>query len=62
MGFGLRSITAQGTDSSTPDSWTPYQSIDAARSAARGLDRADPALRVVLVVGSAGSFVEWIER
>ena len=52
----------QGTASSIPESWTHYQSMEDARSGARGMYHNDRVLRVMLVVDSAGSFVEWVER
>ena len=62
MEFRLRPIMKQGTASSIPESWTHYQSMEDARSGARGMYHNDRVLRVMLVVDSAGSFVEWVER
>jgi hypothetical protein len=39
-----------------------YASIEAARADAKGMYRDDRVLRVMLVVDSVGTFVEWIDR
>jgi hypothetical protein len=39
-----------------------YPSIDAARADANNMYRDDRVLRVMLVVDSVGTFVEWIDR
>ena len=52
----------QGTASSVDETWTRYSSIDAARVDAKQMYRDDRVLRVMLVVDSLGTFVEWIER
>jgi len=60
--FRLRPIMRQGTESSVPETWTHYGSIDEARGAAKHMYHDDRVLRVMLVVDGAGTFVEWIER
>jgi hypothetical protein len=60
--FRLRPIMRQGTASSIPETWTTYRSIEDARAAARQMYHDDRVLRVMLVVGRTGSFVDWIER
>jgi len=58
----LRPVMRQGTASSVDKTWTHYGSIDAARLDAKEMYRDDRVLRVMLVVDSLGTFVEWIER
>ena len=60
--FRLRPIMRQGTASSIPETWTRYASIEDARAGAKHMYHDDRVLRVMLVVDSVGSFVEWIER
>jgi hypothetical protein len=60
--FRLRPITRQGTAASIPETWNHYASIEAARAGAKQMYHNDRVLRVMLVVDSIGSFVEWIER
>ena len=52
----------QGTAASVPETWTRYQSIEDARAGAKVMYHNDRVLRVMAVVDSVGSFVEWIER
>ena len=52
----------QGTASSVPETWTHYGSIDEARAGAKHMYHDDRVLRIMLVVDSAGTFVEWFER
>jgi hypothetical protein len=52
----------QGTASSVDGTWMHYASIEAARADAKGMYRDDRVLRVMLVVDSVGTFVEWIDR
>lgn len=52
----------QGTASSIPETWTHYASIEDARGGAKDMYHNDRVLRVMVVVDSVGSFVEWIER
>ena len=60
--FRLRPIMKQGTASSIPETWTHYPSIEEARAAAKTMYQNDRVLRVMVVIDSRGSFVEWIER
>ena len=60
--FRLRPIMKQGTAASIPETWIHYASIEAARAGATHMYHNDRVLRVMLVVDSIGSFVEWIER
>jgi hypothetical protein len=60
--FRLRPIMKQGTASSIPETWTHYSSIEDARVGARAMYQNDRVLRVMVVIDSRGSFVEWIER
>lgn len=52
----------QGTAASIPEAWTRYASVEEARAAAKHLYHDDRVLRVMLVVDSANTFVDWIER
>jgi len=52
----------QGTASSVEGTWMHYGSVDAARADAKQMYRDDRVLRVMVVVDSLGTFVEWIER
>jgi hypothetical protein len=52
----------QGTASSVDGTSTHYRSIDAARADAKQMYRDDRVLRIMLVVDSLGTFVDWIER
>jgi hypothetical protein len=52
----------QGTAASIPETWTRYASIADARVGAKSMYQNDRVLRVMLVLDSVGSFVEWIER
>jgi hypothetical protein len=60
--FRLRPIMKQGTAASIPETWTRYASIADARVGAKSMYQNDRVLRVMLVLDSVGSFVEWIER
>ena len=60
--FRLRPIMRQGTAASIPETWNHYASIEDARAGAKQMYHNDRVLRVMLVVDSDGSFVEWIER
>jgi len=60
--FRLRPIMRQGTAASIPEAWNHYASIEDARAGAKHMYHNDRVLRVMLVVDSVGSFVEWIER
>jgi hypothetical protein len=60
--FRLRPIMRQGTAASIPESWTRYGSVEEARAGAQRMYHDDRVLRVMLVVDSVGSFVDWIER
>lgn len=60
--FRLRPIMKQGTASSIPETWTHYASIEDARAGAKKMYQNDRVLRVMVVIDSRGSFVEWIER
>ena len=60
--FRLRPIMKQGTAASIPETWTRYATIEDARAGATHMYHNDRVLRVMLVVDSIGSFVEWIER
>ena len=61
-GYRLRPIMKQGTAASIPETWTKYGSSDDARAGAKNMYHDDRVLRVMLVVDSTSSFVEWIER
>ena len=60
--YRLRPVMRQGTASSVAGTWTHYPSIEAARVDAKQMYRDDRVLRVMLVVDSVGTFVEWIDR
>jgi len=60
--FRLRPVMRQGTAASIPETWNHYASIEDARAGAKLMYHNDRVLRVMLVVDSVGSFVEWIER
>ena len=60
--YRLRPLMRQGTASSVDETWMHYASIDAARIGAKQMYRDDRVLRVMLVVNSRGTFVEWIDR
>ena len=60
--FRLRPIMRQGSAASIPETWEHYASIEAARAGAKRMYQDDRVLRVMVVVDSRGSFVEWIER
>ena len=60
--FRLRPIMRQGTAASISETWTRYATVDDARAGAKRMYGDDRVLRVMLVVDSAGTFVDWIER
>jgi hypothetical protein len=60
--FRLRPIMRQGTASGIAETWMHYGSVGEARAGAKHMYHDDRVLRVMLVVGGAGTFVEWIER
>ncbi len=60
--YRLRPVMRQGTASSIAEAWVHYASMDAARTDAKQMYRDDRVLRVMLVVNSTGTFVEWIDR
>lgn len=60
--YRLRPIMRQGTASSVDATWMHYDSIESARADAKQMYRDDRVLRVMLVVDSLGTFVEWIDR
>jgi hypothetical protein len=60
--FRLRPTMRQGTASGIPETWVTYASVEDARAGAKTMYHNDRVLRVMLVVDSLGSFVEWIER
>ena len=60
--FRLRPVMRQGSAPSIPETWEHCASIEDARAGAKQMYHDDRVLRVMLVVDSLGSFVEWIER
>jgi hypothetical protein len=52
----------QGTAASIPQAWTHYASAEDARAGAKLMYHNDRVLRVMMVIDSVGSFVEWIDR
>ena len=60
--FRLRPIMRQGSAASIPETWEHYASAEDARAGAKHMYHDDRVLRVMMVVDSVGSFVEWIER
>ncbi|HUK32478.1 MAG TPA: hypothetical protein VLV86_01125 [Vicinamibacterales bacterium] len=60
--FRLRAIMKQGTAASVAETWEHYRSTEDGRAGAKLMYRNDRVLRVMLVIDSAGTFVEWIER
>jgi hypothetical protein len=60
--FRLRAVMRQGSAASIPETWEHYGSVEDARVGAKHMYHDDRVLRVMLVVDSLGSFVEWIER
>ena len=60
--FRLRPVMRQGTASSIPETWIHYSSVEDARAGAKLMYHDDRVLRVMIVVDSLGSFVEWVER
>jgi len=61
-GYRLRPIMKQGTAAAIPETWKHFSSIEDARAGAKVMYQNDRVLRVMAVVDSVGSFVEWIER
>ena len=62
MRYRLRPTMKQGTASSVAETWMHFGSVDDARAAAKAMYHDDRVLRVMLVVDSAGTFVEWVDR
>ena len=60
--FRLRPTMRQGTASGVPETWEHYASVEDARAGAKHMYHDDRVLRVMLVLDSSGSFVDWIER
>jgi hypothetical protein len=60
--YRLRPIMKQGTAASIPQTWTHYASAEDARAGAKLMYHNDRVLRVMMVIDSVGSFVEWVER
>ncbi len=60
--YRLRPTMRQGTASSVPETWEHYASVEDARAGAKHMYHDDRVLRVMLVLDSSGSFVDWIER
>ena len=60
--FRLRPIMRQGTATSVPETWEHYASVEDARDGAKHMYHDDRVLRVMMVIDSVGSFVQWIER
>ena len=60
--FRLRPIMRQGSAAGIPETWEHYASVEDARAGAKHMYHDDRVLRVMMVVDSVGSFVEWIER
>ena len=52
----------QGTASSIPETWTHDASLEDARGGAKLMYHNDRVLRVMVVVASTGSVVDWTER
>ena len=57
MRFRLRPTMKQGTASSVAETWMHFGSLEDARTAAKRMYHDDRVLRVMLVVGSPGTFV-----
>ena len=60
--FRLRPIMRQGTAASIPETWEHYRSVEDARAGAKVMYHNDRVRRVMVVINSVGSFVEWVER
>ena len=60
--FRLRPIMKQGTAASIPETWIRYPLVADARAGAKLMYQNDRVMRVMVVVDSIGSFVEWVER
>jgi hypothetical protein len=60
--YRLRAIMKQGTAAALPETWVRYRSVEDARTGAKQMYHNDRVLRVMMVLDSVGSFVEWIER
>ena len=52
----------QGTAAALPETWERYASPAEARAGAKHMYHDDRVLRVMLVAGGTGTFIEWIER
>ena len=60
--FRLLATMKQGTPSSIPETWMPYDSVEDARTAAKQAYHDDRVLRVMIVADNSGKFLEWIDR
>jgi pheromone shutdown protein TraB len=60
--FRLRPTMKQGTASGLVETWVHYPSVEDARAGAKQMYQNDRVLRVMVVIDSVGSFVEWVER
>ena len=61
--FRLQAIMRQGTAASLPAVWERYATIEAARTAVRGMYANDRVSRVLVVTGDVPPrFVEWVDR
>jgi hypothetical protein len=58
----LRPIMRQGAAAGISETCTHYSSLEDARAGAKLMYRNDRVLRVMAVIDSVRSFVEWIER
>jgi hypothetical protein len=52
----------QGTASGLAETWVHYPTLEDARAGAKQMYHNDRVLRVMVVVDSVGSFVEWVDR
>lgn len=52
----------QGSASGLAETWVHYSTLDDARAGAKQMYHNDRVLRVMVVVDSVGSFVEWVDR
>ena len=50
----------QGTAASVPETWTHYATIEDARAGAKQMYHNDRVLKVMIVVDSVGTFLEWV--
>ena len=60
--FRLRAVMKQVTAAAIPETWIHYPSVEEARAGAKLMYHNDRVLRVMAVIDTVGSFVEWIER